>query len=1029
MIESLKTHAEKKALEAEELPAFSGIKLLHIKRQLELLLGLIGRDGIFDEYTRHDISHIDEMLNILDWLIPEDTKKIMSPADWLMTVLAIYFHDLGMLVLLKEYEKRNSSGFPDYRDTVLYAGKEGADYREKIEQLSADKIDRFLYQEFVRHNHAKRIKNWIEGRAPENIGITNTVMSEVNNLLSALDPQFRHDLALVCESHHLDDLNDLQKYKVSQPYGNSDEETANLQYAAVMLRTTDLLHITRDRTPSIAFRVINPIDPISQEEWAKQTAVKRVRSKISQDREGNLDKNAPRNTIEVHANFTEEDGFFGLTSYIAFAENQIQKSYDWILASNKHNEVHHTFPWRYFDDSNIETEGFLRNTYGFTINQAKILDLLTGHTLYNDTRVVLRELMQNSLDATRLQNVIDSQQGFNVEPGNVRIQWDSHERTLIVEDNGTGMTQDMVEKHLLQVGTSRYQDPDFKRQYPNFSSISRFGIGLLSTFMIADTVEIITCHQDEEQARQLSLRSVNGKYLIRLLDKQTDEVAKRLAPHGTIIKLKVRQSAEISDVIETARRWIVVPNSKVTVKVDDAPPVQIGYSSLRESLENFLEKANMPFDDDSYIYGKIQIEEKEINGVSLAYAKVWSKFFREWTFLEVPDPMRKEGMLGTCIEGVRIDFNTPGFDGCNIVAISNIKGPNAPKTNVVRTSLEAAPELNEMLKSLYLIYCDHIKVEMQNLHEKRQFSLTWAAQESRYLLNPILPQKSTYRRHIDTIRPINRSLLIEKVTELPLLLVEMDGQRAAVSPKFISRESKFITIDSALFKSAELFIREIAGKASLSNLIENIHPENVDIPPYPMICGIDMSDKLDEYIFENKEVSKIDVYPEQRRVDLIWAEESNPPRWQKVPLELYKKAASVGMADNIKNIRIGNKDVKLSGISNEIAVCALDCIFILPGTQMSHFLSSLLNKLDINQREHFDTIVLTILYVFASIVKTGVLFKDYEDFLERCVRVSSEMGLRRGTKIADAGEFSDFYDLIDTDLHIFNPSALNRNNS
>jgi hypothetical protein len=60
MIGTLETEAEKLAEKAEELPAFSGIKLLHIKRQVAALLSLIGRDGIFDEYTKHDISHIDE---------------------------------------------------------------------------------------------------------------------------------------------------------------------------------------------------------------------------------------------------------------------------------------------------------------------------------------------------------------------------------------------------------------------------------------------------------------------------------------------------------------------------------------------------------------------------------------------------------------------------------------------------------------------------------------------------------------------------------------------------------------------------------------------------------------------------------------------------------------------------------------------------------------------------------------------------------------------------------------------------------
>jgi molecular chaperone HtpG len=77
------TKAEEEAVKAEELPAFSGVKLLHIKREVANLLQLIGREGIFAQYTTHDISHVEEMLRILDWLVPQRSRSAMTPADWL----------------------------------------------------------------------------------------------------------------------------------------------------------------------------------------------------------------------------------------------------------------------------------------------------------------------------------------------------------------------------------------------------------------------------------------------------------------------------------------------------------------------------------------------------------------------------------------------------------------------------------------------------------------------------------------------------------------------------------------------------------------------------------------------------------------------------------------------------------------------------------------------------------------------------------------------------------------------------------
>ena len=107
--------------------AFSGLKLLHVKRHLQILLSLIGRNGVFDEYTLHDISHIDAMLRSLDWIIPDGTKAVMTAADWLISVLGVYFHDLGMLVTREEFDQRSSTTFPSFVDRILYEGDRGTD--------------------------------------------------------------------------------------------------------------------------------------------------------------------------------------------------------------------------------------------------------------------------------------------------------------------------------------------------------------------------------------------------------------------------------------------------------------------------------------------------------------------------------------------------------------------------------------------------------------------------------------------------------------------------------------------------------------------------------------------------------------------------------------------------------------------------------------------------------------------------------------------------------------------------------------
>lgn len=53
---------------------------MHIKKQVEKLLSHIGDYGFFIEYTKHDISHIEEMLKIVEWLIPGQTQDVSYDA-------------------------------------------------------------------------------------------------------------------------------------------------------------------------------------------------------------------------------------------------------------------------------------------------------------------------------------------------------------------------------------------------------------------------------------------------------------------------------------------------------------------------------------------------------------------------------------------------------------------------------------------------------------------------------------------------------------------------------------------------------------------------------------------------------------------------------------------------------------------------------------------------------------------------------------------------------------------------------------
>jgi len=910
----LESEAEGQAQQAENLSAFGGFKLAHVKRAVAKLLGMIGREGIFDEYTTHDISHINTMCETLSWLVPESCRADLTPADWLLCTLSIYFHDLGMLVTRREFDARLQSGFVDFRNDILYSGPAGRDYRAKIESLPDDRRERFLYQEFVRHTHAARIRTWIIGSPESSMGVTKEVASTVSALLSPLPRKFVKDLATICESHHLTDLDDVKKYPTNQPYGPSKLETANVQYAAILLRTTDLLHITSNRTPSVTYHAISPTDPISQDEWAKQRAVLSVRPKPKRDEDGKVDRSHVSDAIEIRAYFTQPEGFFGLTAYINYARDQLRQSFSWARTSSERDDIPHSFPWRSIDDTDIEAEGFLPRSYQFTFDQTRVLDLLTGHTLYNDAAVVLRELVQNSLDAISFFRVEQDRSGVtNITPGSVSIKWASSSNQLTVTDNGSGMTLGIIEEHFLRVGSSFYESEQTKKQYPEFQAISRFGIGVLSAFMIADRVDLLTVHPEDEFARSLTLRSVHGKYLLREISKSSPEVA-HLGSHGTEIALSLRPSVGIPDVAETARRWFIIPEHRISVSIDGKEEGPIGHTSAQAALTHMLrEREYIVVDDetpspDLSISNKCaRVVQKDYGGIQVAFAVIWNHFLREWELLdakalaghdygklserlavrvnlssvffddglpwESKDSEKSFLPIATCIGGIRVESGTPGYTGIRFCALTNAAGRGAPRTNVARSEIEDSKELRDLHGRMYEAYVGHIEAEIERLSREKR-SLTWATTESYFLLRPLLVGSEEGYNKARFPGPLAKA-----VRSLAYILVEIGESRQRVSPLDLDAHPAIWTIAGRLFSSAESLISELGVAVSAHALLRVAGGKMPALPDEPILCGALKSGERLSAALESRVVDLISIHAENRRVDFRWVAKGNQNLW------------------------------------------------------------------------------------------------------------------------------------------------------
>lgn len=874
MADEMLTELEKRAEKGTKLGAFP-VNLTLIRTTIRDLLKQVGKYGFFDEYTDHSFDHVHAMLETAEWVIPRSSKELLTDAEWIFLVLSIYFHDLGLLISRSEYDARESNAeYNKFKHEPPISPQKFSEFNARLSKLSPETAEKIMYQEFVRYTHGERIRCWIEGVPLDDNDASKEVRGIIKELLKSVNSSVKRDLALVCESHTKDDIGDTKKFKVSQPYGSSKSEEVNLQYIAAILRTVDLLQITNKRAPATLYQFINPSDPYSQVEWQKQGAVRSVRAQPAHDKDGQASDTIPPHTIEVHALFSNSDGFFGLTSYLSYAEKELSACHSAISKSSKGILRQLIYPWRNIDTSGVEADGFLTESFGFSLDQQKILDLLTGHTLYNDTSVVLRELTQNALDAFRLQTHI-----LGKAPDNdfdIFIKWDSSDRTLTITDRGTGMSQETIVNHLLKVGSSRYQDPQFREKFPNFSSISRFGIGVLSAFMVSDDVQITTCNIEEPKARRISLRSVHGQYLIKLLDKVSDRDEIGVFPHGTSVRLVIRPTADIGNIVKTAKMWLMFPGCKVGIQIDNAEPVSIGYESPAEAVRGYISNPTFSRKRRSSYGSQFEVREYEENGVTLAFAVRRGSVFKDWDFVEIVqdrtsfDEEAEKPPIGICIEGVGVEFNTPGFHTPTILAVANAKGPTAPKTNVARSALEETPEQRAMISTIYRLYAKHISEEVTRLCSEEGYSLTRSTREAPFIGQPLMSDRN---------RLSKPALMKDAVAEIPMIMAESSKERIAISYKKLLDEGEFWTVESPLSRSIETFITEAPEDVTASKLIETLGNSASAYPNGMTVCngisGMYMSGLRDA----DFEIVAADLSLSMRRITLRWVKRSNPSKW------------------------------------------------------------------------------------------------------------------------------------------------------
>ncbi len=157
--------------------------------------------------------------------------------------------------------------------------------------------------------------------------------------------------------------------------------------------------------------------------------------------------------------------------------------------------------------------------YTFQAETERLLELLT-HSIYSNKEIFLRELISNASDAidkARIKSLTDIHYLWENNVFEIKVDTDKNTSTIIIEDNGVGMTQDEVIKNIGTIAKSGTKDflEKLKESKEQNNLIGQFGVGFYSAFMVAEKVELETKSNESEKS---IIWTSNGKWTFEITE-------------------------------------------------------------------------------------------------------------------------------------------------------------------------------------------------------------------------------------------------------------------------------------------------------------------------------------------------------------------------------------------------------------------------------------------------------------------------------------------------------------------------------
>lgn len=486
----------------------------------------------YPHYTKHDSSHCEAIITNIEMLLGEDAIRVLSPTDTWFLLHAAYLHDIGMVIECRRIEENwGSKEFQDYLSETEKSSDDELAQNARFINSFIEKWDKVepvlswpvrvryavtvLIADYYRRRHAEDSRSYIEDmreRFHIDLGFNGLIQQRLIKLLA--------DIAYL----HTESREKILDMDYQTNGFNSDY--AHPRFLALMLRMGDLLDADNNRFNSTNELVFGAIPQSSKNHWEKHLSTRHML--ITPD------------VIEYRADCGKPEIYRETRVFLIWLKEEIEFwALNWknIMPDNIKGSAPRLGKCELLLNGVPDIQGL--SDLRFSISPEKAFEVIEGANIYEDQFVFLREVIQNALDACKIQMWRDISENryrswieekcqkeelqpfeindevFNNYGVDIKLcNEDADQIKIIIKDNGTGLSAEQLKK-ICNVGISYSGDKQRKEEINSMPQWLRptagFGIGLQSIFLIADEFEIFSKASGAEEIHaKVTSRRKNG---------------------------------------------------------------------------------------------------------------------------------------------------------------------------------------------------------------------------------------------------------------------------------------------------------------------------------------------------------------------------------------------------------------------------------------------------------------------------------------------------------------------------------------